>query len=65
MYFLIALVIGSIMIGFGTSSWLIGGGVLIIGFGWHQTFIQTVNDMYAGVIRNLLTIYKKLPKDKS
>lgn len=57
----VTLLIGSILIGFGVN-WQTGVGVFIIGFGWHQTFMQTVNDMYTGVIRNMKTIYDKLPK---
>lgn len=58
---IITLLIGSILLGFGIN-WQTGLGVFVIGFGWHQTFIVTVNDMYMATVRNLKQIYDKLPK---
>ncbi len=57
---IITLFVGSILLGFGVN-WQTGLGVFIIGFGWHQTFMGTINDMYAGVIRNMKKLYDKLP----
>lgn len=58
------LLVGSILLGFGVN-WMTGLGVFLIGFGWHQTFMGTMTDMYTNTIRNMKLIYDKLPKDKS
>ena len=59
MFNLTTLLTGSILLGFGVN-WQTGLAVFIIGFGWHQTFMGTINEMYAAIVRNMKQIYDKI-----
>lgn len=54
------LIVGSAMIGIGTGSWWIGGGVAVIAIAFLIYFSMTVQSMYVNLIYNLTQIYQKI-----
>lgn len=60
MFLLFVLTIGSALIGYGTSSWSIGFGVLFITVGFHLHSMTALHSMHASLVNNLRQIYNKI-----
>ena len=54
MFNLITLLIGSVMIGFATNSWLIGIGLFIIGFGFQIHINEALVNVGNGIVMQIV-----------
>lgn len=60
MFNLLMILIGSIMIGFGTGSALVGAGVGCIAFGFQVHFNYGLSDMHTNIIKQMRKVYEKV-----
>jgi len=60
MFNLVMMVIGSVLIGVGLNSWMVGVGVFCLAFGLHSHFNQSLRRMYESIIKNLRVVLSEV-----
>lgn len=60
MFNLLMILVGSVMIGFGMDSILVGAGVGCIAAGFHFHFNINIGEMHVNLVNQMRKIYNKL-----
>lgn len=59
MFNLLMILVGSLMIGFGAESALVGGGVAAIAIGFHAHFNTNVGAMHVNLVKQMRKIMRR------
>jgi hypothetical protein len=60
MFNFLMMIIGSVLIGFGMSNWMVGVGVFCLAFGLHMHVNEALTSVYTSIINNFRVVLSEV-----